>query len=52
LHRAIEEHKSVVAAETLAQEVVFNQTFPYETACSIDDVSLTISLQKAFTDKT
>lgn len=47
LHKAIEEHKQVIATETLANELVFDQTFAHETACSVDDAPLTVSLQKA-----
>ncbi len=47
LRKAIEEHHGVIATETLAQELVFDQSFDHETTCSIESASLTISLQKA-----
>ncbi|HJQ08624.1 MAG TPA: isoleucine--tRNA ligase [Candidatus Saccharimonadales bacterium] len=46
LRKAVNEHRDVIANETLANEVVFDQTFTYETACSIEAAGLAISLEK------
>lgn len=46
LRKAIDEHRQAIASETLAANVVFDQTFAYESSCSIDDAPLTVSLQK------
>ncbi|HKU18865.1 MAG TPA: isoleucine--tRNA ligase [Candidatus Saccharimonadales bacterium] len=46
LHKAIHEHRDIIAAETLAIELAFDQTFAYETACAVDGAPLTISLEK------
>jgi len=47
LRRAIDEHHDVIAEETLAKSLVFDQTFDFETACSVEGAPLTISLKKA-----
>ena len=47
LHRAIREHEETIQAETLATALVFDQTFTFDTSCSVDDAPLTVSLQKA-----
>jgi isoleucyl-tRNA synthetase len=47
LRKAITEHEQVIAAETLAVKIVFDQTFAYETACTVDGAPLTVSLEKA-----
>src|SRR5207247_674829 len=47
LRKAIHEHHDVIATETLATKVVFDQTFAHNTVCSVDDAPLTISLEKA-----
>ncbi|HUS26828.1 MAG TPA: isoleucine--tRNA ligase [Nevskiaceae bacterium] len=47
LHRAIKEYLDTILAETLALEVVFDQTLAFETTCTIEDAPLTIALQKA-----
>ncbi|HSD56052.1 MAG TPA: isoleucine--tRNA ligase [Candidatus Saccharimonadales bacterium] len=47
LRKAIDEHHDVIAEETLAKRMVFDQTFDFETACSVEGASLTISLKKA-----
>jgi isoleucyl-tRNA synthetase len=47
LRKAITEHQETILAETLAVKIVFDQTFAYETACSVDAAPLTISLEKA-----
>lgn len=47
LHKAIKEHETTIMAETLAKSLVFDLTLAYETACSVDDAPLTVSLQKA-----
>lgn len=47
LRRAIEEHHDLIKAETLATELVFDQTFAHETACAIDTAPVTVSLEKA-----
>lgn len=46
LRKAIDEHADVIAGETLANQLVFDQTFEHESVCNVDGVSLTISLQK------
>jgi isoleucyl-tRNA synthetase len=46
LRKAIDEHQSEIAAETLAQKIVFDQTFVHDTTCAIDEAPLTISLEK------
>lgn len=47
LKRAIEEHQSLIANETLAQDTAFDLTFSFETSCTIESAPLTISLEKA-----
>jgi isoleucyl-tRNA synthetase len=47
LHQAIKEHQVTIAAETLADKVVFDQTFAYQDSCAVDDAPLTVSLEKA-----
>jgi isoleucyl-tRNA synthetase len=47
LHKAIDEHREAIASETLATEVVLDQTLAFETACSVEDAPLTVSLEKA-----
>ena len=47
LRQAITEHQDVIAEETLSKEVVFDQTFDFELACSVEGAPLTISLIKA-----
>jgi isoleucyl-tRNA synthetase len=46
LRKAIGEHKDVIAAETLAKTVEFDQTYEHESSCAIDGAPLTVSLQK------
>jgi len=47
LRKAIEEHEGTIKAETLATSLTFDQSLAFETACSVDDAPLTVSLQKA-----
>jgi len=47
LKHALEEHHSLIGSETLAQDIVIDQTFSFETNCSIETAPLTISLEKA-----
>ena len=47
LRTAVTEHRETIAAETLADELVFDQGFSYESACSVENAPLTISLEKA-----
>jgi isoleucyl-tRNA synthetase len=47
LHKAVSQHQETIMAETLATELVFDRTLGFETACSVEDAPLTISLQKA-----
>jgi len=47
LHKAIGEHLAVIAEETLAKSVEFDRTYDFESACGVDGVPLTISLEKA-----
>ena len=46
MRQAIEEHKESIVSETLTTKLVMDNTLDYETTCLVDDVSLTISLQK------
>jgi isoleucyl-tRNA synthetase len=46
LHQAIKEHHQVIAEETLAENLDFDRTYAFETACSIDGAPLTVSLEK------
>jgi isoleucyl-tRNA synthetase len=46
LRKTIQEHQETIATETLADKVVLDQTFEYETSCSIEGAPLVISLQK------
>jgi isoleucyl-tRNA synthetase len=46
LHKAIEEYTELIAAETLAQEIVHDQHLAFETSCAIEDAPLTVALQK------
>ena len=46
LRQAIAEHLKTIGAETLAKQVEFDQTFAYETACTVEAAPLTISLEK------
>jgi isoleucyl-tRNA synthetase len=46
LRGAITDHEAVIAAETLAVKIVFDQTFAFETACVVDGAPLTVSLEK------
>lgn len=46
LKKALEEHRSVIVTETLADEVVFKNEYSFSKQCKIDGVSLTISLEK------
>jgi len=47
LRKAIEEHHDLIKAETLATELVFDQTFAHGTACAVDSAPITVSLEKA-----
>ncbi|HSW66661.1 MAG TPA: isoleucine--tRNA ligase [Bacillota bacterium] len=47
LRKAIEEHTEVICGETLARSLVFDKTYQYETAGSVDGAPLTVSLEKA-----
>lgn len=47
LQKAVEEHHETIQAETLARELVFGKTFRHESACTIEAISLTVSLEKA-----
>src|SRR5690606_13795014 len=46
LHKAIQEHKDTIMAETLAKSLVFDETLAFEVACAVDAAPLTVSLQK------
>jgi len=46
LHKAITEHLDTVMAETLAASVVFDQTYTFETACTVETAPLTVSLER------
>lgn len=47
LREAINDHRNVIAAETLATAVRFDETYAFEMSCSVDDAPLTVSLEKA-----
>ncbi len=47
LHAAIEEHRPVIANETLADELGFGQRHKHESTCKVEGVALTIWLEKA-----
>lgn len=47
LHKAIQEHRDTIMAETLATSLVFDQTLAFEVSCVVDAAPLTVSLQKA-----
>jgi len=47
LREAIDKFKQIIGEETLATEVVFDQSFDYEAVCTVEGASLTISLHKA-----
>jgi isoleucyl-tRNA synthetase len=51
LRKAIDEHRETITAETLATELVFDQTFASNVPCSVDDAPLTVSLEKAKTQR-
>ena len=46
LQMAIDEHRETIQTETLAEELVFDQTFNHETAATIESVPLMLSLEK------
>ncbi|HUC89912.1 MAG TPA: isoleucine--tRNA ligase [Patescibacteria group bacterium] len=46
LRKAVEDHKDVIVAETLAKTFAFDRTYEYEISCAVDGAPLTISLQK------
>lgn len=46
LRMALEEHMATIATETLAKEVVFDQTFEHDSSCAVGSAPLTISLEK------
>lgn len=47
LRSSIDIHKDLIAEETLASNVVFDQSYESEVVCNIDGASLTVSLEKA-----
>ncbi len=47
LREAIDEHRTEIATEALAKDIVFDQTYSYEVSCAVDDAPLTVSLQKS-----
>jgi isoleucyl-tRNA synthetase len=47
LHRAITEHTDTILAETLATELIFDQTFAHEVSCAVADSPFTVSLEKS-----
>lgn len=47
LRKAIDEHKDTIASETLANELVFQETLKHEASVAVDGASLTVSLEKA-----
>ncbi|HSX32362.1 MAG TPA: isoleucine--tRNA ligase [Candidatus Saccharimonadales bacterium] len=47
LQKAIEEHKSTIQSETLAETLVFDHVYAFQTACTVDGAPLTVSLEKA-----
>jgi isoleucyl-tRNA synthetase len=46
LRKAVQEHKDAIATETLAKELVFDQTFEHDTSCAVGTAPLTVSLEK------
>lgn len=46
LRQAIEEHVDAIKAETLADTLLFDRSFSFETNCTVDDLPLTVSLRK------
>lgn len=46
LHQAVAEHEALIKAETLAESVVYEGVFDWQTACTVDGIPLTISIQK------
>jgi isoleucyl-tRNA synthetase len=46
LRQAIEEHREVIIAETLAMSVNFDATLAFEISCDVDGAPLTLSLEK------
>lgn len=46
LRKAIDTHKALIKAETLANELIFDQHLAFETSCSVEDAPLTVALQK------
>jgi isoleucyl-tRNA synthetase len=47
LRQAIEEYGETITSETLATKLVFDHTYSFESACTVDDAPFTVSLQKA-----
>jgi len=47
LRQAINEHHETIASETLANVLVFDQTFEHENSCTVENAALTVSLEKA-----
>ena len=47
LQKALKEHAQTIMAETLAPSLVDGQKLGYETTCTVDGATLTISLKKA-----
>lgn len=46
VRRAVSEHEETIASETLAREVVFDQSFEHESVVTVEDASLTIALER------
>lgn len=46
LRSALREHEQLITSETLAAKLVFDQTFDFSVDRAVDDLPLTISLQK------
>jgi isoleucyl-tRNA synthetase len=51
LRKAINEHGDTILSETLSGEIGFDYSFEHTTSCTVENAPLTISMQKAFTDK-
>lgn len=47
LQRAIDEYRDIIAAETLAKDIVLDMTYAHSVDCDIGGVRLSVSLEKA-----
>lgn len=47
LRTALQDHSQTIADETLAEKLVFDQSFRHEVTCTVETAQLTIALEKA-----